>query len=297
MLRCAVRVRQGIRDDSDGGARGGYTGIRSVPMRPLDTFLTNRRLRSCGGVSSRGGAVGLGRGSPVHGGGRRSSRRDPAWRPGAPLADHLSGLVDNGVLLVRAVRRARRLAGSRHRTAHTIAQNRGRSPTESAASRPGLPGAGADLAAVRRSSARARPAPPDRPAANRGSPDLAAAYVGGVAARVRDVRATPRAPPLRASHTHPGPRWPGCLGGPPFSSIRLRPGLRPPRAPVEDGPPVPPEPLWSSLKLTLVAPPTLDGPIASSTTRAAACGSSPAPASSSSLTTRSFRRAARPPRL
>ena len=169
----------------------------------------------------------------------------------APLAITLAA-VATGVLGTRAVRRARRLAGTRHRTAHTIAQNRGPLTRESAADEAGSRALRREiLAAVELTEAFSPGA-----AVNRGSPDLAAAYVAGVTARVRPCAPRLAAPPLRARTPSLALASLTVLGA--ILAVAHPPVVRGFALLVlaEDGrPPVPPEPLWSSLSLTLVAPP------------------------------------------
>lgn len=164
-------------------------------------------------------------------------------------------------LLLRALRRARRLGGTRHRTALTIAQNRG--PLTPRSAREDPPGVlrAADLT-LRREILGAteldqavHPRPGDEPLTGAaGSVDLARAYVLAVAARTRGCDPALAAPALRL-------RAPGlvlallALGGALLSSrsdfVRGLVLL----FSAEDGtPPVPPEPLWSNLELTLAAP-------------------------------------------
>ena len=169
----------------------------------------------------------------------------------APLAVSLA-VGATAVLTTRAVRRTRRLAGTRHRTAHTIAQNRGPLTRESAGDEVGSRALRREiLAATELSEAFA----PTATAAGRGSPDLAAAYVASVAARARPCAPRLAAPPLRARTPILALASLAVLGAilaaghpPVVRGFVLLLGA-------EDGrPPVPPEPLWSSLSLTLVAP-------------------------------------------
>ena len=169
----------------------------------------------------------------------------------APMVGTLAaGAV--AALTTRAVRRTRRLAGTRHRTAHTIAQNRGPLTRESAADEVGSRALRREiLAAVELSEAFA-----PRVAASRGSPDLAAAYVTGVAARARPCAPRLAAPSLRARTPTLALTSLAVLGA-------ILGVVHPPVAhglellfSADDGtPPVPPEPLWASLQLMLVAPP------------------------------------------
>lgn len=177
---------------------------------------------------------------------------------GAPLTAAATGLA-TGLLLIRALRRARRLAGSRHRAAHTIAQNRRPLTHTSAASSPlPSPSLAPDLA-LRQEILGAVDLdlhPEVGPSAtSRGSPELAAAYVRAVAARLRECEPELAAPPSRLR----GPALvlaSACLAAALLSSdANFVRGLAL-LVSAEDGrPPIPPEPLWSSLKLTLVAPP------------------------------------------
>jgi hypothetical protein len=154
---------------------------------------------------------------------------------------------------VRAVRRTRRLSGTRHRTALTIAQNR--RPLTRGSATVGAAELAADLALRREILGATELAGDDALAGVLGSPDLAEAYVFGVAARIRACDPGLAAPPLR-------PRAPVlalaalAVGGAALSS---HPAVARGFAllfAAEDGrPPVPPEPLWSSLRVTLVAPP------------------------------------------
>jgi hypothetical protein len=174
---------------------------------------------------------------------------------GAPAAATISGLV-TGLLLVRALRRARRLSGSRHRTAHTIAQNRGPLTHRSAASGPLTTALATDLA-LRQEILGAVELDLlllDRPRAA-GSPELAAAYVEAIARRLRECEPNLAAPPPRL-------RTPALtLAGISLACAFFSSDPRFVRGLVltvsgEDGrTPLPPEPLWSNLKVTLVAPP------------------------------------------
>lgn len=170
-------------------------------------------------------------------------------------------------LLLRALRRARRLGGTRHRTALTIAQNSG--PLTARSAREDPPGAqlAADLALRREILAATEldqalhPRPGDETLTGAaGSPDLGRAYVLAVAARTRGCDPDLAAPALRL-------RAPGlalallAVGGALLSGrgdfVRGLVLL----FSTEDGrPPVPPEPLWSTLELTLVAPPHASRP-------------------------------------
>jgi len=177
----------------------------------------------------------------------------------APLLLGAWGFASAG-LLVRALRRARRLGGTRHRTALTIAQNRGPLTPRSTREDPAGKLEAADLAlrweilgaAELDQALHARP--DDEVLPGTGSRELATAYVLTVATRTRACDPGLAAPPLRL-------RAPGlalavlALGGALLSSrgdfVRGLALL----FSAEDGtPPIPPEPLWSNLELTLVAP-------------------------------------------
>lgn len=223
---------------------------------PLDDLLTataariRRRELAVAGLWSLTSVAGLGLlGALVAG---ETLRGDLV----APVAVTLAA-GSAAVLLTRAVRQTWRLAGTRHRTAQTIAQNRGPLTRGSA------PGDAAGrllaaralrreiLAAVELSEAFLSGA-----AVGRGSPDLAAAYVAGVAARARACDPALAAPPLRAS---PPVRTLAGLAVLGAILVAADPALARGLAlllAAEDGrPPIPPEPLWSSLRLTLAAPP------------------------------------------
>ncbi|MBL9102225.1 MAG: hypothetical protein JNL82_14770 [Myxococcales bacterium] len=152
-------------------------------------------------------------------------------------------------LLVRAARRTRRMAGTRHRTAQTISQNLGPLTRGSSAGEADRGLRREILAAVELSEAFAAGA------AARGSPDLAAAYVASVAARARACAPALAAPPLRARAPVAALAGLAVLGA--ILAAAHSTGARGLvlLLAAEDGrPPVPPEPLWSSLRLSLVAP-------------------------------------------
>jgi len=223
-----------------------------MPMTaPLDKFLAEvaavvrrRELASAGLWSLAAGAVAV----LVGTGGVAASLRGDL---GARLVVAATGLAAAS-LLVRALRRSRRLAGTRHRTAHTIAQNR------RGLTRPSSAAGAANLTPVADFEFRQEilgAVELMQGAAGRGSPELAAAYVVAVAGRLRACEPGLAAPPARL-------RAPAlALAALVLSAAVLS------SAPVflrglvlllaaEDGrPPVPPEPLWSSLQVTLVAPP------------------------------------------
>src|SRR5688572_14876108 len=171
------------------------------------------------------------------------------------LAAPVVGLLAVGATAVvgtRAVRRTRRLAGTRHRTAHTIAQNRGPLTRESAGDDASSRALRREiLAAVELTAAFAPHVLPPR-----GSRDLATAYVASVAARARPCAPRLAAPPLRARNPVLALASLAVLGA---ILTAAHPAVARGFALLvgaDDGrPPVPPEPLWSSLRLTLAAPP------------------------------------------
>lgn len=224
---------------------------------PLDSFLTRvaaivrrRELAAAGLWALVCGAVALILGAAVVG---ETLRGDH----GAPLTVAAAGL-GTGLLLVRALRRARRLAGSRHRAAHTIAQNRRPLTHRSAASSPLSQAVLATDLALRQEILGAveldlHPGNGPRTAAL-GSPELAAAYVQAVAGRVRECEPELAAPPPRL-------RAPALA----LASVSLAAALLSGNATfvrglaliisAEDGRPrIPPEPPWSTMKVTLLAP-------------------------------------------
>ncbi|MBA3550090.1 MAG: hypothetical protein H0T76_26725, partial [Nannocystis sp.] len=178
----------------------------------------------------------------------------------APLLLGALGFASAGLLL-RALRRARRLGGTRHRTALTIAQNRGPLTPRSTHEDPAGALKAADLAlrweilgaAELDQSIHPRPGDAVLPG-TAGSRDLAMAYVLGIGARIRGCDPGLAAPPLRL-------RAPALA----LAVLALSSALLSSRSDfvrglallfsAEDGtPPVPPEPLWSNLDLTLAAP-------------------------------------------
>jgi uncharacterized protein (UPF0147 family) len=163
-------------------------------------------------------------------------------------------------LLLRALRRARRLGGTRHRTALTIAQNRGPLTPRSTREDPAGALEAADLAlrweilGAAELDQALNPRPGDAVVPGPGSRELAGAYVHAVAARLRACDPGLAAPPLRL-------RAPALalaalgLGGALLSSRDdFVHGLALLFSAEDGTPPVPPEPLWSNLELTLVAP-------------------------------------------
>jgi hypothetical protein len=224
---------------------------------PLDSFLTRvaaivrrRELAAAGLWALVCGAVALILGAAVVG---ETLRGDH----GAPLTVATAALA-TGLLLVRALRRARRMAGSRHRAAHTIAQNRRPLTHRSAASSPLSQAVLATDLALRQEILGAVELdlhPGNRPrTATLGSLELASAYVQAVAGRVRDCEPELAAPPPRL-------RAPALT----LASVSLAAALLSGNsafvrglaliASAEDGrPPIPPEPLWSTMKVTLLAP-------------------------------------------
>lgn len=170
---------------------------------------------------------------------------------GARLVVAATGLAVAS-LLVRALRRARRLTGTRHRTAHTIAQNRrALTVTSAAVGAAGL----ADLE-LRHEILGAV----ELMQGHRGSPELASAYVAAVSGRVRACDPGLAAPATRLR----GPALALAALALAAAALSSSPGFV--RGLVlltsaQDGrPPVPPEPLWSSLQVTLVAPPHANRP-------------------------------------
>ncbi len=218
---------------------------------PLDKFLAEvagvvrrRELASAGLWSLVAGVVAVLAGT----GGVAASLRGDL---GARLVVAASGLAAAS-LLVRALRRSRRLAGTRHRTAHTIAQNRRGLTQPSAAVGAAELTRVADLE-LRQEILGAVELMQGVP--GRGSPELAAAYVAAVSGRVRACEPGLAAPPAR-------PRAPTlALAALVLTAAALSSAPAFVRGLVlllaaEDGrPPAPPEPLWSSLQVTFVAPP------------------------------------------
>ncbi len=165
-----------------------------------------------------------------------------------------------GALLVLALRRAVRLGGTRHRAALTIAQNRRALTRLSTAGDPAAALA-ADLALRREILAavelhQAFHAGSGDPAlvGHAGSPDLAAAYVRDVAARVRGREPALAAPPLRLRAPTVGLAGLALTGAVLSSQPDFVRGLVLLFAAEDGTPPIPPEPLWSSLGLTITAP-------------------------------------------
>lgn len=230
-----------------------------MPMKAsLDNFLVRvaaivrrRELATAALWTLVSGAVALVLGALVVG---ETLRGDQ----GGPLTAGAAGLAA-GLLLVRALRRARRLAGSRHRAAHTIAQNRRPLTHRSAASSPlSLSALATDLALRHEILGAVEldlPADERPQYATRGSQELSAAYIQSVGGRLRACDPELAAPPLRL-------RVPALL----LATVSLAAawlsgdhrfvrGLTL-LVTAEDGrPPIPPEPLWSSLKVTVIAPP------------------------------------------
>lgn len=244
-------------DESDGGSRGGYTGIWYVPMKaPLDKFLARvaaivwrRELAAAGLWALVSIAIALTLGSFVVGATLRGDL-------GARLTATVAGLTA-GLLLVRALRRTRRLAGSKHRTAHTIAQNRRPLTRRSAASSP-LSRADDTLRQEILGAVELTPSldhPRDRPQrAPLGSLELATLYVQAIAERLRDCEPELAAPPprLRAPALTLGlvTLAAAILSG----TAKFAHGLSLLLLATDGRPPSPPEPLWSVMQLTLIAP-------------------------------------------
>lgn len=167
----------------------------------------------------------------------------------APLILGAWGFASAGLLL-RALRRARRLGGTRHRTALTIAQNRG--PLTPRSAREDHEATDLELRWEILGATELDQDPPPPSASS--SRELAAAYVLAVAARARACDPGLAAPRLRLRVSALALAL-LALGGALLSSrgdfVRGLVLL----FSAEDGtPPVPPEPLWSNLELTLTAP-------------------------------------------
>ena len=166
-----------------------------------------------------------------------------------------------GALSVRGLRRGWRLGGTRHRAALTIAQNRRPLTRPSAAGKP--EGALAADLALRREilgAVELRQAFDAGPGdallvGSTGSPDLAAAYVLDVAARVRDREPGLAAPPLRLRTPTLILAAVALTGAVLSSDPGFTRGLVLLLSAEDATPPTPPEPLWSSLAVTLTAPP------------------------------------------
>ena len=167
---------------------------------------------------------------------------------GARLVVAATGLMAAS-LLVRALRRARRLAGTKHRAARTIAQNRRpltlTSGTAGAAALADLELRQEILGAVELMQGQAR----------RGSPDLADAYVAAVTGRVRACEPGLAAPPARLRGPALALAALALAAAVLSSQATFLHGLSLLSSATDGRPPVPPEPLWSSLQVTLVAPP------------------------------------------
>jgi hypothetical protein len=164
-------------------------------------------------------------------------------------------------LLLRALRRARRLIGTRHRTALTIAQNHG--PLTHRSTREDSLGVlvAADIAlrweilgALELHQA-VHPRPGDGILTGApGSRDLAAAYVLAVAAQTRGCDPGLAAPPPRLRAPALALALLALCGALLSSRSDFVHGLALLFSAEDGTPPVPPEPLWTNLELTLAAP-------------------------------------------
>lgn len=167
----------------------------------------------------------------------------------APSLVVCAGLVTAG-LCIRGLRRTRALAGTLHRTALTIAQIR----------RPLTLRRGADPpiradASLRREILGATELVLAEPGGQHsGSQDLAAAYVRQVEDRLPEVSAGLAAPPARLRAPALATALAGLLGVVLAGYPEFGLGVQRLLAAEDARPPAPPEPVWSSLALTLRYP-------------------------------------------
>ncbi len=180
---------------------------------------------------------------------------------GARVAAAAAGLA-TGLLLARALRRSRRLVGSKHRVAHTIAQNR-RPLTRRIATSSPLPRAvgEADLSLRQEILGAVELAPSvhdprdHTQTAQRGSLELATVYVQTVEGRLRECEPELAAPPPRQRAPAIVLALFSLAAAVLSGTAGFTRGLTLVLSATDGRPPSPPEPLWSALQLTLVAPP------------------------------------------
>jgi hypothetical protein len=214
----------------------------------------------------------------------------------APLAGSLASSPRRW-LLTRAVRRTRRLAGTRHRTAHTIAQNRGPLTRESAREEAGSSGRlRREILAATELAEAVHPPPARLAEALRTSPRPTSPASPRALARVRHA-----SPPRLASFAHPSSPSPAWLSSGPSSPSGHPPVVRGfallCSAPRTARPRSHPSHCGRASRSRSSPRRTQEAPIARCTTPAAASASSPAPASTIADAAPPGRRAARDPRL